>query len=49
MMSSGAQILSTDYPINEPAPWDGHFVVKLPGGVPARCNPVNAPAHCTLD
>jgi hypothetical protein len=49
MMSSGAQILSTDYPINEPARWDGHFVVKLPGDVSARCNPVNAPAHCNLN
>jgi hypothetical protein len=46
MMASGAQLLSTDYPINEPARWPGNFVVKLPGGVPARCNPVNAPAGC---
>jgi hypothetical protein len=49
MMASGAQILSTDYPIAEPARWAGHFVVELPGGVPARCNPVDAPAHCKLD
>ena len=49
MMSSGAQILSTDYPINEPARWDGHFVVKLPDDVPARCNPVNQPANCNLN
>jgi hypothetical protein len=49
MMASGAQILSTDYPINEPARWDGHFVVALPGGVAARCNPVDAPAHCKID
>jgi hypothetical protein len=49
MISSGAQILSTDYPISEPARWEGHFVVELPGGVPARCNPVNAPANCKLD
>ncbi|WP_158788165.1 phosphatidylinositol-specific phospholipase C1-like protein [Granulicella sp. L46] len=49
MISSGAQILSTDYPINEPARWDGHFVVKLPDDVPARCNPINEPASCTLN
>jgi len=49
MMSSGAQMLSTDYPVNEPARWEGHYVVVLPGDVPARCNPVNAPAKCKLD
>jgi hypothetical protein len=49
LMSSGAQILSTDYPINEPARWAGHFVVKLPGEVPARCNPINEPANCKLN
>jgi hypothetical protein len=46
MMGSGAQILSTDYPINEPARWPGHYVVTLPGNVVARCNPINAPASC---
>jgi hypothetical protein len=46
MMASGAQILSTDYPINEPARWAGHYVVALPGDVAARCNPIDAPAHC---
>ncbi len=46
MMASGAQILSTDYPSNEPARWEGHFTVALPGHVVARCNPVNAPADC---
>jgi hypothetical protein len=46
MMGSGAQILSTDYPANEPARWPGHYVVTLPGNVAARCNPMNAPASC---
>jgi len=46
MIASGAQILSTDYPINEPAKWAGHYVVALPGDVVARCNPIDAPAHC---
>jgi len=49
MMQSGAQLLSTDYPIHEPARWPGHYVVKLPGDVVARCNPVNAPASCRID
>jgi hypothetical protein len=46
MMASGAQLLSTDYPVNEPARWPGNFVVTLPGKAVARCNPVNAPATC---
>lgn len=44
MMSSGAQILSTDYPANEPARWPGHFSVSLPSGVVARCDPANTTA-----
>jgi hypothetical protein len=46
MMASGAQILSTDYPKDEPARWAGHFVVTLPGDVAVRCNPVNHEAAC---
>jgi hypothetical protein len=48
MIASGAQILSTDYPINEPARWEGHYTVVLPGDVVARCNPVNAAASCAI-
>ena len=48
MLASGAQLLSTDYPVNEPARWDGHFVVVLPGNALARCNPVNAISGCRL-
>ncbi len=48
MMASGAQILSTDYPANEPARWPGNFVVKFPDNTIARCNPVNASAPCNL-
>jgi hypothetical protein len=47
MMDSGAQILSTDYPANEPAHWAGHFAVAFPGNAIARCNPVNHPASCS--
>lgn len=47
MMASGAQILSTDYPPNEPARWPGHYAVKFPDHAIARCNPVNAPNPCS--
>ena len=47
MIASGAQILSTDYPVNEPARWPGHYAVTLPEDAVARCNPVNAPARCS--
>jgi hypothetical protein len=44
-LSSGAQMLSTDYPPSEPSQWTS-YVVSLPGGVVARCNPVNKPMGC---
>jgi hypothetical protein len=44
-LSSGAQMLSTDYPRSEPAKWTGFFV-GLPHGLAARCNPVTAPPGC---
>lgn len=44
-LSSGAQMLSTDYPSSEPSQWTS-FVVALPGGLIARCNPINKPAGC---
>jgi hypothetical protein len=48
MISSGAQILSTDYPESEPASWSGHFSVALPHKAKvARCNPANSPAACS--
>lgn len=43
--SSGAHLISTDYPGFEPAPWHGYAVSFGPNLV-ARCNPVNAPASC---
>ena len=48
MMSSGAQLLSTDYPASEPARWPGHFTVALPDNAVARCNPVNTAACAPL-
>jgi hypothetical protein len=44
-LSGGAQMLSTDYPSSEPSPWT-KYSVGLPGGLAARCNPVNKPAGC---
>jgi hypothetical protein len=44
-LASGAQFVSTDYPEPDPRFGTG-YVVTLPGGGSARCNPVNAPAGC---
>jgi hypothetical protein len=44
--ASGAQIVSTDYPIPGLAGrWSSNYVAQLPGGVLARCNPVRIPAQ----
>jgi hypothetical protein len=45
-LASGAQWVSTDYPIPDPNFGTG-YVVAMPGGMPARCNPIDAPANCT--
>ncbi|MBK7926706.1 MAG: phosphatidylinositol-specific phospholipase C1-like protein [Bryobacterales bacterium] len=45
-IASGAHILSTDYPFHWKAAGSG-YSVEL-GGAKARCNPVNAPAPCTI-
>jgi len=42
---SGAQLISTDYPGFEPAPWHG-YVVSFGDKLVARCNPINAPEIC---
>lgn len=44
-LASGAQFVSTDFPVPDPAIGTPYFV-EIPGGGPARCNPVNAPAEC---
>jgi len=43
-ITSGAQVVSTDYPV--PDKRFGPYVVQLPGGTPARCDPVNGPPGC---
>ncbi len=45
-LQSGAQIVSTDYPLFEPARWTG-YSVGLPNSVAARCNPVTAARECS--
>jgi hypothetical protein len=46
-LASGAQIVSTDFPaVGMAARYDSDFVVQLPGGSPARCNPVLLPPGC---
>lgn len=44
-LQGGAHVLSSDYPPGEMHP-ETKYVVEFPGGAPARCNPVNAPADC---
>jgi hypothetical protein len=43
-LTGGAQFVSTDYEV--PDPRFGPYVVKIPGGKPARCNPITAPPAC---
>lgn len=43
-LGSGAHFISTDFPETTPA-FSYHF--EVPGGTPARCNPLTAPATCT--
>jgi hypothetical protein len=45
-IASAAQFVSTDYPVPDPTFGTGYFV-EIPGGVPARCNPISAPPACT--
>jgi hypothetical protein len=44
-LAGGAQIVSTDYERPDPKLKTG-YTVHIPGGTPARCNPVNAPPDC---
>jgi hypothetical protein len=47
-LASGAQWVSTDYPVpGMAARWGSDYFAAIPGGTPARCNPVNAPPTCT--
>ena len=43
-LAAGAHFISTDFP--EPTPAFG-YRFEVPGGTPARCNPLTAPPACT--
>lgn len=43
-LASGAQFVSTDYPVPDPRFTD--YVARIPDGTPARCNPISAPLDC---
>ena len=43
--SSGSQYIATDFPEPSVTAAPDYFV-QIPGGTPARCNPVNAPDWC---
>jgi hypothetical protein len=46
-LRSGAQLVSTDFPeVGMSARYDSNYVAALPGGGPARCNPVIGPPGC---
>lgn len=46
-LASGAQWVSTDYPVpGLSTRWGTDYVASIPGGNPARCNPLNAPSGC---
>jgi hypothetical protein len=45
LLHSGAQMISTDYPLSEPSRWTG-YSVGFPDGLPVRCNIINAPPGC---
>jgi hypothetical protein len=48
LLKSGAQMISTDYPLSEPSKWTG-YSVGFADGLPARCNIINAPRGCHND
>jgi calcium-dependent phosphoinositide phospholipase C len=45
-LASGAQWVSTDYPVPDPSIGTG-YQVTIPMGAPGRCNPISAPRDCT--
>ncbi len=44
-IESGAQWVSTDYPVPGSSPFSDYYA-SIPGGEPARCNPVNTGPRC---
>jgi hypothetical protein len=49
-IASGAQFVSTDYPVpGRAVPLGSDYVAQIPDGEPARCNPLNTGTHCRND
>ncbi len=50
-LRAGVQMINTDHPSETtvPAQEGGPFRFDIPGGNPARCNPVNSPQGCTAE
>jgi hypothetical protein len=49
-LRSGAHVISTDFPaVGMSARYGSDYVARLPEGLPARCNPVNARPNCASD
>ena len=48
-LASGSTWVSSDFvvPGRSLAIFGTPYLVQIPGGTPARCNPVNAPSWCT--
>ncbi len=44
-LASGAHWVSTDYPVPDTR-WGHGYAAQIPGGTPARCNPISAPPFC---
>ncbi len=44
-LAGGAQLVSTDYEVPDPKLGNG-YTTKIPGGTPARCDPVTGPPGC---
>jgi hypothetical protein len=44
-LNGGAQLVSTDYEQPDPTIGNG-YTVRIPGGTPARCDPVTGPPGC---
>lgn len=47
-LASGAQWVSTDFPVPGRA-FGTPYVVRIPGGTPLRCNPVNTASWCRAE
>tara|TARA_B110000977_G_scaffold45831_1_gene62287 strand:+ start:6700 stop:7620 length:921 start_codon:yes stop_codon:yes gene_type:complete len=48
-LASGAQFISTDFPIPSTQPGFSDYSVEIPGESLARCNPVTGPSGCRND